>query len=199
MPKRAYGQHQQMISMGGYTAFDPDQPWDMVWTEAVKADKFWQKEFLTQCIRINCNATSMSMVVSGDAPISHSLHDNMSAGVPSAVSSLPRVQKRAPAPAAFSGGAAKKSKTWTQPPPRNAQGLYTANREGKGLCQAFQTGACSTGAGPCPANAAMVHQCAKCLSSHGANACVPPVKGKGKAGGKGGKGGKGDKGGKGKY
>jgi len=39
------GQHQQMISMGGYTSFDPEQPWDMVWTEAVKADKFWQKEF----------------------------------------------------------------------------------------------------------------------------------------------------------
>jgi hypothetical protein len=184
------GQHAHMVDMGGRTAFDPAQPWNMVWAEAVKADKFWQKEFLTQCMRINCNATSLSMVVNGDAPISHSMHDNIAAGVPSAIASMP-VQRSISAPPA------KKQKV-TNPvsrgagaePARNAQGVYTANRKGLLLCGAFQTNACTAGTA-CP----LQHQCGKCLQTHPANVCagVGNAVSTGKGGGKGRKG-KGKKG-----
>ena len=182
------GQHAHMLGMGGYTAFDPAQPWNMVWAEAVKADKFWQREFLTQCIRINCNSTSLSMVVNGDAPISHSMHDNIAAGVPSAMSSMP-VQRSISAPPA------KKQKTSgstttsrTSEPTRNAQGVFTSNRKGLLLCAAFQTNSCSNL--QCP----LQHQCGKCLQTHAATSCAGAgvaVVGKGCGKGRKGKGKKG--------
>ena len=177
-----------MLGMGGYTAFDPAQPWNMVWAEAVKADKFWQKEFLTQCIRSNCNSTSLSMVVNGDAPISHSMHDNIAAGVPSAIASMP-VQRSIALPAAKKQKTTGTINTTKLPEPtRNAQGVFTSNRKGLLLCGAFQTNSCSNL--QCP----LQHQCGKCLQTHAASSCgTQGGAGGGKGGGKGRKG-KGKKG-----
>ena len=57
-------------------------------------------------------------------------------------------------------------------------GKYTHNRGDTALCEAFQTGACtSKGKGTrCGADASKAHHCNKCLSSeHGGDACNKPV------------------------
>ena len=151
---------------------DPDHPWNWSFRALCEDGGFWKRELEEPAILVLSRVADMTSVLGGDAPVG-------------------RVS-----PAASSG------QTQAQPPPHQhtreppsrrqapagrervhqvgSNGLLACNRSGNKLCEDFQHGRCapSLRGGSCPKDAALRHQCAKCLSpDHGSDECKKPVAG----------------------
>ncbi len=154
--------------------FDPDRPWEGVWKAAAADGEFWRKQFEEKAFLMRLHLASPGTAVTGDAPV----QGRSGPGQPS--QSKPKKATR-PAPEPNSDRPAKFH--------RVAEGMYTHNRQGKKLCEGFQTGACpyQPGRNWCPSQRDAVHQCSRCLSQmHGAHRpfeCqAKPVEPKGRGG-----------------
>jgi hypothetical protein len=64
-------EHNMNLTIGAHTAFDPDSPWDQVWSIATKRTEFWTDQFERPAGMINTRVRHMSSVIDGDVQISH--------------------------------------------------------------------------------------------------------------------------------
>lgn len=172
---------------GGTHPYDPNDPWKWVFSAVVKDTDYWKEEVEDHCLLVAAKARTVVSGLGEDAPV---------AGAPGSSSTglLGGGQQQLRGPKRPAGGAqqqhlaspAKKAKVWAH---NVADGLYTSNRRGGKLCNAFQVNSCANAwaQGGCTEGQ---HQCARCLSrDHGSSACSrdapDPGKGKGKRRGKG--------------
>ena len=185
--------------------FDPMLPWDYVFRSLPSEFEFWQRELTEPAILIATGGNNPRSFLSGEAPIAagsaghiaeqeDQYHGGRGGRSDSGGYGGGRVRQ---SPKAKNRGNKERHHTV-------ADGKYSANRSGVGLCDGFQAGTCSS------TSCAYKHQCNKCLASdHGSawgtgctkvpSAEAPWVSGKG-AKGKAKGGGKGKrKGGGGKY
>ena len=142
--------------------FNPDMPWDWVWGYAAEDDQWWRNEFEERALLVLSRTSTLSRMIDGDAPVE--------AGSEAATK---RPKKGSPgeppdwmAPTAYQGGDLKHKLMDRRHNVQN--GLFTTNRRGTGLCDAFNKGECKE-TGPdnsCKSNLLMVHQCNKCLGGH---------------------------------
>ena len=195
----AIDEHAKAVAAGFSHSFEPDRPWDYVWTKMVDDANFWRKELEEPCVLVLAKTTSMSSMIGGDAPAAtHNTNRPQSQG-----SVNYAVPQRTGGTGDYGGGASPLKKRKEHQHNTGSNGGMATNRSGTALCADFNA-AC--GCGPtastqhgarCPKDSSKAHQCSKCLSpGHGASSCngqaakVPSGKGKGNKGGKG-KGGKG--------
>ena len=156
------------------TLFNPDRPWDSVWTAAVDDHSFMHRQFEEHALLIVTRSGTLDEVVTREAPIMSQLATSSS--------SLPGVETNA------------KRRKITRPGQPNKvhkelDGVHTHKRRGAHLCPDWQTGNCQVGPGvTCPKNPALVDQCDRCLGDkHGGSRCsgTPRAPSFGKSKGKG--------------
>ena len=156
------------------TSFNPDRPWDSVWTAAVDDHSFWHRQFEEHALLSVTKAGTLNEVVTREAPFTSQPATSSS--------SLPGVET------------ITKRRKITRPGQPNKvhkelDGVFTHNRRGAQLCPDWQTGNCQVGPGvTCPKNPALIHQCNKCLGDkHGGSRCngTPRQPSSGKRKGKG--------------
>lgn len=176
-------------------AYDPNRPWDFVFGQVAKEQKWWFEEFeLPVLSTVGLDKHTMSHALEGDARIERA-GGNLFAG-----------PKRT-LPAADASGHTSHQGTAHPLPPQGqlkrqrlrmhnvdtSSGTYKTSRNGVALCEAYNSGGCTVGTGNrCPADPSKLHICSKCLQyGHRAQDCQnapkPPSGGKGKGKGKKGK------------
>jgi len=62
-------EHNTNLEIGAHTSFDPDSPWDQVWSTATKRVEFWTDQFERPAGRIAPQTRAMSSVLDGDVQI----------------------------------------------------------------------------------------------------------------------------------
>ena len=154
-------QKEEVEKAGGTHTFNPDDPWNSVWTMATHRDydHFWQEEFVTPAMTVRLHLKRIGEVVDGDAPI-----DDVrvpGARTTAAASSTPGVMV---------------DDVPTLPPPqrgatrRSDDGTWLATRrKGKKLCSWYANDQCDPalqGTTICPWDSGARHQCTKCLKPH---------------------------------
>ncbi len=153
----------------------PEKPWDWVWKQAVwDSEKFWNRQVVTPCLLVLSRSANLTRLVDGDASVP------MPSGGSRAGSST---VDTAASLGAATGRSDKGSRAVAQPPAATKvhsvgqDGRMTANRAGRALCAAFQSGGCKDtihGSLICAADQRSSHQCAVCLSpQHGASHPTP--------------------------
>ena len=156
--------------------FDPNRPWDSVWSAAVDDHAFWHRQFEEPALIILTKAGRLTDVVTGEAPIE--TKSGGGAGNDHHPEPDPKRRKTTQKPRVE-----QKAKVH-----RESNGVYTHDRRGMALCAEFQSGNCASTTGIyCPRSSGTVHQCNRCLSEkHGGNSCSlaprEPSYGKGKKG-----------------
>jgi hypothetical protein len=188
------------IASGGLTGFDTQRPWERCYDIAPDQFHWWNKEVTIPCLMVVSKARAAGFFLEGDSAISNTDAAHIATAAGSAA--YPGLEGGRPAsaqPSPASAPKASRSQGGDVPagPPRKKakknnhevkDGSYQSNRQGLGLCRAFQSGSCSA------VGCAYGHQCSRCLNrAHGASypapctAPAPASKGKGKGKGKGGR------------
>ena len=185
-------EHDQAVKNGSTTPFDPQRPWNYTWQKALSFDSFWREEVVEPSMLLLTKVAGMNDVVDDDAKVVSS----------TATSSHPRQEPSAPARMTEPDMRAHpRTSSRTGRYHQVQDGRYVVNRTGHRLCSGFNDGTCTevTGGIWCKHVWDQVHQCSRCLGSHGAHQCphkempVPnflkqkgkPKGGKGKRKGKG--------------
>ena len=147
--RRGEEERARAMSAGMSHPLNPRRPWDWVWGEVLTDAHFWRIELEEPALLI----LSRSI---GRSPSS----DNV-AQVPSGKRWFREDSNLRPPP--------------KMPKTHDVNGnSFVANRRGRRLCDAFNTGACvfNPQNAACPNDGTLVHQCSRCLdTSHGAHAC----------------------------
>ena len=196
-------QHAKATAAGLAHEYDPDKPWDYVWSKMIEDATFWRRELEEPCILVLAKTSSMQSMIGGDAPAAVTGNGSRSQGQGIINYSQPPTHQRNGGGGDTGGSPAKKPRQHNV----NSSGHLATNRAGIELCSGFNAGTCTQSAPGaqgfrCAKDPNKAHQCSKCLSSeHGAsnpNGCGRPAaraptdkggkgKGNGKRGGKGGK------------
>ena len=196
---------------GATHPFDDARPWNWVYQEIVKNDRWWKKELEDPALLYLTKVKQMKDVLGGDAVVAQ----DGGTGSSSALSGYPHTPDgRPPRGAGKPGGGlspiTKRTGREQEKPPGHArvhlvnEGKFVANRSGNPLCPDHNSASgCSTAGPYCDKG---VHQCNICLRQghkSGDPACsgqapsAAAFKGGGRGGrGKGGRGGRRGKGGK---
>ena len=150
--------------MGGKTAgFNESRPWDYVWRALSNDSEYWREQFIEPATLILAHVKSLSSTLGGDAPVQ--------------AANLGQSQVRT---SPIETQTSSRSRALARPVVRRHEigddGLHTVNRNGRLLCQGFQTGECKAilpgTSMVCAKDDLRNHQCAKCLQpGHGAHAC----------------------------
>ena len=147
--RRGEEERARAMSAGMSHPLNPRRPWDWVWGEVLTDAHFWRIELEEPALLI----LSRSI---GRFPSS----DNV-AQIPSGKRWFREDSNLRPPP--------------ELPKTHDVNGnSFVANRRGRRLCDAFNTGACvfNPQNAACPNDGTFVHQCSRCLdTSHGAHAC----------------------------
>ena len=201
------------VAVGAPHPFDPARPWQHMYDIAINEFHWWHSKVTVPCWMVTSKARSLGHFIDGDCEFSASATQHIATALQHDI--CPSLEGSASSSGVGGGGGAgggggemgggdnnKRPGAGGKPPPLKkvkteqlekirmhnvTNGMFTTNRSGRQLCEAFQNGKCS---GPCPEGAA--HQCAKCLDPHhGAfhpQACKkqpgPAPKGKGRGKGK---------------
>ena len=187
--------HQQQAEAAGHantTGFRKDRPWQHIFQLVLDDASFWNEEYKEEAFRMVAKLVSMDALLDGDARVgsAHVLDTQPArrsqgsgrrrSRTPPPPPQRPRGPARTPKAPKFQGDLSEIS-----------NGRFVRNKKGIQICVGFQTGNC--GPGRCPNDHA--HQCAFCLSTHGAEYPSSCNRTPGKGGGKGFKGKGGNRGG----
>ena len=172
--------HEERLLANLPSAFNPDKPWDRVFSAATEASDFWREEVKEKSVLHKCRVKTQSELVD-DGTVQPGLAPAASTGV------LPRAgQQQAPPPrpappAREDEPPAKKARTERAELPPMVNGKFEKNRAGEWLCQQYAEGKCSRGS-----SCRYAHQCPLCLKTHNLEQHHKEKNGGGKGGGKGG-------------
>lgn len=100
--------HNTALEIGSHTTFDPESPWDQVWTVATNRARFWTDQFERPAGMITTRVRQMGSVIDGDVQIMHT-PNQVGAAPTKAGAPNPKV-KQAPK----NRGAAQKAKQQTK-------------------------------------------------------------------------------------
>eukprot|EP00971_Amphidinium_carterae_P327927 6459528-Amphidinium_carterae.2 len=143
--------------------YDPEYPWEWVWSAAVVDRSFWHEELEGPVLEARSQGLLAVQTAAGsDTPY---------------MAPHPPPSKKRPAPRSIE----RQHKL-------NAEGLFEVNRKGSVLCTEYNSGGCNQRPGRCP-QGNKVHQCARCLGDHPSVTCHskprPPTLPKGRGKGRG--------------
>jgi hypothetical protein len=170
----------EALMANGTTLFVPTRPWDRCYCLSVEQYGYWHTNVEIPSMLVISKCKNPGTFLDGDAEAANSAAVHMATlnapyldlGLPAASSQPPARTPRGAPPTVRPRG--------TPPPakkPRNnhtvgADGFFTANRGGAGLCIDFNKGSCSRPVTHDNGCSAGRHQCSKCLaSSHPASVC----------------------------
>ena len=150
-----------MDAIGVKGAYNPSYPWEYVFGQLPVEFAFWKQELVDPALLILARAPVAA--ITSEAPVAKSRDQHITqvagdvplSGLTRQEQPTKRQRVELPCPAA---------RVYEY----DDQGHNKCNRRGTPICEAFQTGTCST---PCPQQ--LAHQCKICFySSHGAKDCV---------------------------
>ena len=160
--RRGEIERQEAIDANGKHEYNPNRPWDWVWSQAVLDNRFWKEELEEQALLVLTRTSSLSSMIDGDVRI-----DNP--GAPHAPPPRAPDLKRSAADLSLTPPKSKVQKGH-----HVSNGKYTHNRSGAELCAGFQDGSCTErGQGTrCRKDPGKAHHCNNCLSpDHGGSNC----------------------------
>ena len=180
--RRGQAEYDEALAASGSHPFNPEQPWDWVWEQAVNSTAFWRRELEEPCLIVTSKAAPLQSMIDGDVNVQT---DRQYPG-------QQRGLKRS-----FEGQQqARSALTQVEKVHNVKDGVFESNRCGTPLCPGWQTGTCteSISGSRCAKDWSYAHQCSRCLSSeHGRDQCPStsdpkpasqPPKGGGKSKGK---------------
>ena len=141
--------------------FEPTRPWKAVFAEAIADKSWWDENMRDKALKFLARIKTAAQSISDDTIQPQIQRPSGSAG---------RQNRGRDLGGALPPQGVKpelgrvKTEMGQGEAIKDANGLYTHNRKGRALCEAFGDNKCGKPGGPCPQNKA--HQCAICLGTH---------------------------------
>ena len=147
--------------------FEPNRPWNLVIQRAVSDDEFWREEVIEPGMMVLTKVSGLNDYVEGDAKIGL-YSSSQSSGVPAHADASLGVRSQS---SGVKPRPRKQSRTGRHHAVEN--GVYTANRTGYALCDAYNKDQCGNAVNGCwcPSKWDHVHQCSRCLGTHPVTRC----------------------------